>query len=340
MASAAAVAITSVAAPSGRTAINVFFSWQSDVPTMRNRAKDAVKKALQDLNTGPLAARYEFVLRQATDGAVGAADIADNLFTLISHCDIFIADATIVNSSAPGMQADPGDGAVAAGGGAAGGAAAVAGTAEAMAAPGAADMAATTQIPTAMAIPRDAGEGSSRLTPNPNVMLELGYAAGTMGWDCIIIILDGVRGKPEYLPFDVRGRRMVVADTTWPAAKVVKHLADAVVAHVTTALQHAVRPLVDLFNELDENILPALAAILGPVGPGRVVTITVFIESHDAKRVYRVLRRFQDRVVMRHMMPTEGRARFGNNASSRIITGQQYYMDIRDDVVAALANFA
>jgi hypothetical protein len=43
--------------------------------------------------------------------------------------------------------------------------------------------------------------------PNPNVMIELGYALSELGWERIILVLNTATGKPEELPFDLRNRR-------------------------------------------------------------------------------------------------------------------------------------
>jgi hypothetical protein len=48
-----------------------------------------------------------------------------------------------------------------------------------------------------------------RRTPNPNVLLELGYAISQLGWDRILLIENTAFGSPEDLPFDLRGRRVV-----------------------------------------------------------------------------------------------------------------------------------
>ncbi|NDU85378.1 MAG: nucleotide-binding protein [Ferrovum sp.] len=48
-----------------------------------------------------------------------------------------------------------------------------------------------------------------RLTPNPNVLIELGYAVGKLGWDRIVLVQNTEYGSPDDLPFDLRGRRIV-----------------------------------------------------------------------------------------------------------------------------------
>jgi hypothetical protein len=48
----------------------------------------------------------------------------------------------------------------------------------------------------------------NRPTPNPNVLIELGYAVKTLGWRRIICVFNSVTGKVEDLPFDLRHRRV------------------------------------------------------------------------------------------------------------------------------------
>lgn len=47
-----------------------------------------------------------------------------------------------------------------------------------------------------------------RKTPNPNVMIELGYAIKALGWDRIILLYNRDYGDVEELPFDINHRRM------------------------------------------------------------------------------------------------------------------------------------
>ena len=46
-----------------------------------------------------------------------------------------------------------------------------------------------------------------RKTPNPNVMIELGYAIRSLGWERIICIVNIDHCRPEDLPFDIRNNR-------------------------------------------------------------------------------------------------------------------------------------
>ena len=48
-----------------------------------------------------------------------------------------------------------------------------------------------------------------RPTPNPNVLAELGYAAGFHGWERVVCVLNTAFGEIADLPFDIRQRRVV-----------------------------------------------------------------------------------------------------------------------------------
>lgn len=51
-----------------------------------------------------------------------------------------------------------------------------------------------------------------RLTPNPNVLLELGFAASAILWDNIICVMNIAYGLPDELPFDMRYRKPITFD--------------------------------------------------------------------------------------------------------------------------------
>ena len=48
-----------------------------------------------------------------------------------------------------------------------------------------------------------------RPTPNPNVLIELGYAVRVLGWSRVIMVMNTALRDPDLLPFDLRGRRVV-----------------------------------------------------------------------------------------------------------------------------------
>lgn len=57
--------------------------------------------------------------------------------------------------------------------------------------------------------------GEKKRTPNPNVLLETGFAAHCMGWDRVILVMNTHEqfGPPEDLPFDLKNRRFPLTYT-------------------------------------------------------------------------------------------------------------------------------
>ncbi|MFI5305475.1 MAG: TIR domain-containing protein [Nitrospiria bacterium] len=52
-------------------------------------------------------------------------------------------------------------------------------------------------------------ESSFQPTPNPNVLIELGYAIARLGWNRILLVQNSAFGGTEQLPSDLRGRRLI-----------------------------------------------------------------------------------------------------------------------------------
>lgn len=75
----------------------------------------------------------------------------------------------------------------------------------------------------------------SRKCPNPNVLVELGYAAKSIGWERIICIYNKDFGSFEDLPFDLRQRRPLaysLEDNT--KDKVRNNIVDAVISTINS----------------------------------------------------------------------------------------------------------
>ena len=56
-------------------------------------------------------------------------------------------------------------------------------------------------------------ESNCRPTPNPNVLLEVGFAAKAISWSNILCIYNCEYGKVELLPFDIRTRKPIIYNT-------------------------------------------------------------------------------------------------------------------------------
>jgi hypothetical protein len=53
----------------------------------------------------------------------------------------------------------------------------------------------------------ESGKPPADVIPNPNVMIELGYALAELGWERIVTVINTHYGSQENLPFDLRNRR-------------------------------------------------------------------------------------------------------------------------------------
>lgn len=55
--------------------------------------------------------------------------------------------------------------------------------------------------------------GDARPTPNPNVLVELGYAVRSLGHARMVLVVNSHFGKPELLPFDLRQLRVLAYES-------------------------------------------------------------------------------------------------------------------------------
>ena len=62
----------------------------------------------------------------------------------------------------------------------------------------------------------------AKKTPNPNVLIELGYAVSKLGWEHIICLFDSNTGSIEDLPFDLRQKIAVVSQDVFLFAGTVR----------------------------------------------------------------------------------------------------------------------
>lgn len=73
---------------------------------------------------------------------------------------------------------------------------------------------------------------------NPNVTLELGYAAGILGWDRIICVMNEAFGKREEQAFDVRNRRFPI-NYTLESESEKKKVKEDLIQNLAVALEAA-----------------------------------------------------------------------------------------------------
>lgn len=98
---------------------------------------------------------------------------------------------------------------------------------------------------------------NGRFTPNPNVLIELGYALKTLGFERVVLVFNIAHGEIENLPFDLRMRRLVTYNVSSKTADKSKER-KALESNFVSALL----PALELVPEQDSaESIPALDAI-------------------------------------------------------------------------------
>src|SRR5579863_130930 len=108
--------------------------------------------------------------------------------------------------------------------------------------------------------------GDKRATPNPNVLIELGYALKALGHERVILVFNRAFGKVEELPFDLRARRVLVYDMPEAAQKAPERNA------LERQLESAVRAALPAISGLARPLIPAVSAI-ETQQPNRIIII-------------------------------------------------------------------
>ncbi|MBR4678942.1 MAG: hypothetical protein IKO99_13175 [Bacteroidales bacterium] len=106
----------------------------------------------------------EYEIQTATSGELGSPSIKDTIFDRIARCSLYVCDVSIAISEKE-INLNTEQNAI---------------------------------------IPKLSDKKNGRKSPNPNVMIELGYAIHTLGWNKILMFFDSSEYKPEDLPFDIK----------------------------------------------------------------------------------------------------------------------------------------
>lgn len=152
----------------------IFYSWHSDLPNNTNRGfiKNALEKIVESLEQDS-SIENQLDVDEATRKEPGSPDIADSIFLKIDKCRIFICDISIINQEAVSQSKKHQESII------------------------------REQTGTIKEV---------RLTPNPNVLIELGYAMKSLGTERIVMIMNEAFGTVEQLPFDIRQKRVLCYD--------------------------------------------------------------------------------------------------------------------------------
>lgn len=117
--------------------------------------------------------------------------------------------------------------------------------------------------------------------PNPNVMLELGYAAAILGWNRIVLVMNKHYGSAQSLPFDLKNHRFPIEYELGPNSGKSDELRSA----LADRLEEAIRACLVAEYQLAETTLAKLPTsarnLMRKFGPaGR------FHETGDDNAIY------------------------------------------------------
>lgn len=96
--------------------------------------------------------------------------------------------------------------------------------------------------------------------PNPNVLLELGYAVGKIGWDRVILVMNTAFGSPDELIFDLRHRRFPISfkfgtSDTRDAEVVCSALSEKIEEAIRASIQSEYSSVLDAIGQLNSFAL-------------------------------------------------------------------------------------
>jgi hypothetical protein len=100
-----------------------------------------------------------------------------------------------------------------------------------------------------------ARQTKQKLTPNPNVLFEAGFAEGVLSEKRVILVANERYGVPDAMPFDLRNRSIIYFNDEGHASHSdgIKKLAGRLQARIEEALTFAIRPL-PLSIEIEDGV--------------------------------------------------------------------------------------
>jgi hypothetical protein len=106
-------------------------------------------------------------------------------------------------------------------------------------------------------------KGQRKLLSNPNVLMELGYAASILGWERIIVVVNEAYGNVEQLTFELKSRRPPIryaigAETRTDITEVRQNLQKSLEAYLRLAVNSQLEQVNDIIASLDLNCLDLL----------------------------------------------------------------------------------
>lgn len=120
---------------------------------------------------------------------------------------------------------------------------------------------------------------NGRKVPNPNVLIELGYALKALGHDKVILIMNTEFGELDALPFDLRTRRVLFYDTTQEKIKESNNLVSKVKSQLEVIFATA---------ESNEDIQPSIIEVIKSQKADRLSGVRKYMKSvsDDLNKLY------------------------------------------------------
>lgn len=189
----------------------VFYSWQSDLP--KNETSSFIQKCINDAikKASKAANGIEIIADRDTKGLTGSPTIPQTILEKIDECEIFIADISLVNKykscavNRVELQVDTKE-----------------------------------NDADSPENENEEIEKGIKYTPNPNVLIELGYAIKRLGWSRIICFINTDYGRIEDLPFDIDHQR--VTDYSLKNSEITKVKKELSAIITYTILEFAEKP--------------------------------------------------------------------------------------------------
>lgn len=164
-------------------------------------------------------------------------------------------------------------------------------------------------------------QGFEKPSPNPNVLLELGYALRALGPARIILVANEHFGAVDTLPFDLRSRRVLCyaaapdeTDRATPRKKLAAAFEEGIRASLAAARADA--PQEDIRIRLSRGRMGTFADVAGKL------VLTASVENHSSSPLFISSVSFEF-APMDGMMP-ERDAMGKNNASAKLEPGDAY----------------
>lgn len=106
--------------------------------------------------------------------------------------------------------------------------------------------------------------GGGKKSPNPNVLIELGYAAKSIGWERTILVINSRYGGAQDLPFDIVQHRWPIeyqlSERTQAREKRFDGLAVALKAAISSCRSSILERAEEMAGSLDTAMLAVIAA--------------------------------------------------------------------------------